>query len=211
MRFIGLDNRVLKDTIKNSAGDYRYSLGDMVEITTIKMSNHNTLMSGNLASSIKEDKFMMKYLPSNTIYFTEKLVSGGSMDNISCYLDKETNSVYIGTYDEYEMKSGVLMFSGILGLNKYVESERYIYVNSKMTNNIKKYVMVLSVGALGDKLFGLYYIPNRRGIAVRYGTSLTTGVSVSSFKKVHCADYKKFTISDWFSGTKIRVCEGDDK
>lgn len=206
MRFIGLCKDVIRSKSEFDNGFYKYSLGDRAEITTIKKSDKNALMSGNLASRVKEDKLMMKYLPSNVVYFSERLIDNYDGDHVSCFIDKASESVFVGAHDEFEMKSGVLMFSADLGMNDYVESERFVFGNSKMMSTIMKHVMVLSVGVRGSNLFGLYYIPSRKGIAVKSEVGVNYGLSVMTFKPVHCDNYTKFAINDWFDGTKIRVC-----
>lgn len=206
LRFVGLSKDLIRSKSVQENGFYCYSLGDLVEVTTIKRSDKNTLMSGNLASKVKEDKLMMKYLPSNRVYFSKKLIDVYDGDHVSCYIDRTSESVFVGAYDEYEMKSGVLMFSGDLGMNGYIESERFVFGNSKMVSTVMKHVMVLSVGVRGSSLFGLYYIPSRKGLAVKSDIGVNYGLSVMTFKPVRCDNYTRFTIDDWFNGTKVIVC-----
>lgn len=207
MNFIDLNK---SDILNNSIvldNNYReYTLGDKIEVTSMLKLDENGLVAKNLSTNFTEDKFMRKYSPTNKIYFSERFISSENEGNFASYhIDTESCRVFIGASDEFEENSGVLVFSGFISINNMLESDRAILCNDRVVNTFKKRVKLLAVGVRDDKLFGLYLVPNQRGISVGLETSEKFGISTVSLKVVNCEGYNKFKIDDWFKGAKIIV------
>lgn len=206
MNFIDLSSEEVK---KNSTGVvngfYEYILGNPVEITTTRKEHKNDFLATNLCSDAKEDKLMIRYKPSNKIFISESLINSEDEENFaSLYIDKKSGSCFVGLYEDFSMKSGVLVFSGFLSANNKVDTERRIYGNGRVVHTFMKRVMVISVGLRNDKLYALYYIPKSRGMAVGVDYSDTVAISTNTMRTKDCSSYVSFVIDDWFSGAKIK-------
>lgn len=207
MEFYNLD----KDRIRSCSeirGDYYvFTLGSRIEVISTKKSNSNDVLSNFLSSEKKEDRMMIKYYPSNTLYFDRDFIdSDASCNFVSCKIDKSSFSVYIGKIDKYEIKSGVLAFTGVLSSNNYVESMRYVYSNSQLSDSgVKSKVKLISVGMLGDSLFGLYLLPKERGIAISADSSMDLSYSVKTWNLKDYSTWSKCCVNDWFKASKITV------
>lgn len=185
-------------------GYYKFELGSPIEVTIIKRNHSNDLIARCLSSKVKEDKLMLKYMPTNVIYFSSSLLERDDCgDFVSCYIDSETSSVYVGCRGELDVESGVLTFSGFLSGNNMVESNKLILGNSRVEDTIKSRVRILSIGLKCGKLFALYFIPNSRGMSVGLKDERNRGISTNSMKVRDCQGYKGFIIDDWFKGAKI--------
>ena len=206
MKFLDFDrNYILKNSKVVDGGYYEYTLGSPLEITTIKSANSNKLISKNLSSNVKDDKLMIKYSPTNKILFSSKFLHSDTEEVFaSCFIDRDTNSVFIGLPNEFEGCNGVLAFSGYLSANNLVEEDRNVLCNMRFKNTIKERVRVLSIGVRGDKLYALWYIPSARGIAMSVRGSKDKGVSTTTYKTIQCKEYFNFTIKDWFDYAKVR-------
>lgn len=200
MIFLQLDKNCIVENAKKVDTWYVYELGNPVEITTLKSKDANNIIARNLSSKVIEDKFMLRYSPTNIVYFSEAFIESDSNFG-AFYIDNKSYSIYVGTNEEFGTCSGVLMFSGKLSINDLVEEHVKILGNNKVLSTIMSRVHVLSVGARGDNLFALYYIPSSRGIAI--GTEGNVGISVNTLKERNCDGYKSFTIEDWFSYAKV--------
>lgn len=206
MHFVDIDKKHIKsNSILTPDGYYRYKLGNSVEITSVKKHHMNNLVASNLSHNSKEDKLMVRYTPTSEIYFSHNFVESDIDKNLaSCYIDSKSCCVYVGTPEEFELKSGVLTFSGFLSLNNLVEEDKLILGNAKVVETIKKRVRILAIGLRGDNLLALYYIPNVRGMAIGMKGREDVGRSSSSLKIKDCTSYSKFTVNDWFTNTKIK-------
>ena len=204
MRLVGVDKNHIKNYSKYSDGFYVYSLGNNIEVTCRKSKHFNSVIANNLSSEIIDDKFMIRYRPINEIMFSEALIdSDTDLKSVSLYIDKNTFRLYIGTEDEFSIKSGVLSFSGLLSMNNLVEKDIPVMCNARLKNTIMKRVRVLAVGVKNSSLFALYYVPSVRGMALGLFSNSTVGISMSSFKEKDCTSYNSFTIKDWFGDAKI--------
>lgn len=205
MNFIDFNrNKITKDSFDFTEDFKEYIMGNQVTVTAMKKFDENLLVAKTLSSDFSEDKFMVKYSPNNKIYFSNKFLSTENEGNFaSCYIDEETCSVYIGSAEEFPIKSGVLVFSGVLSLNNMVERDRDLYCNDRVLSTFKHRVKILSLGVRGDKLFGLYLVPSERGIAVGVDGANNLGISTSSLKVRDCSAHNKFSIIDWFKNAKI--------
>ena len=215
MLIVGLDASQVKRLAVCKDKYYALSLGDKIEVTSIKKFNKNTVLSGVLSSNKIEDNLMVRYYPSNVIYFDKTLIdeyemseSEFGLNNVSCSVDRNTCSVYIGADNKYEINQGVLTLSGILSANGLVEHHRAIYSNSQMGAGVQSKVRILSVGMAGDNLIGLFLVQRERGIAIGVDTDVPTariGVSAKTCQLRDCANWHAFYIDDWFSKCKIGV------
>lgn len=205
MEFYNLDKQKIRSHSTLSDDYYIFTLGDKVEVTTTKKQNSNDILSKFLSSEKKEDKLMIRYFPSNVLYFDKDFIdSEVGCNAVSCRIDKDSFSVYIGKKEKYEIKSGVLAFSGVLSSNNYVESMRYVYSNSQISlTGMKDKVKLISVGLLGDDLFGLYLLPKERGLAISSDYSKDLSYSVKTWNLKDNSSWDRFCINDWFKNCKI--------
>ena len=200
MKFIELDkNDIINHSVYND-GFYEYTIGSPVEITSIKSGHMNNIMAKNLSSDCKEDSLMVKYSPTNTIYFSEEFIK--SVDNYVSF-NIENNKLYIGTASQFGSDNGILVFSGYFSANRLIEQDRPILCTPKMKATIMSSIRVLSLGVLGDKLCGLFYIPATKGLKVSTKKRGTLGISPINYKETFCNNYEQFTIKDWFDLAKI--------
>ena len=201
MKFIDLNKEEIRFGSDLVDDFYLYSLGNPVEITSIKKFNNNNLMS-SISAGIKEDKLMIKYCPINKIHFSKCFIDCSEM-NSHVSFDIKDGNIYIGKLNEFKNTNGILAFSGYLSLNNFVEEDRYILCNNKLKSTIMNKIRVLSLGVRGDKLFGLFYIPSTKGINMSVRGRPDLGISPSTYKTVICNNYFSFSIKDWFDKAKI--------
>ena len=207
MNFIGLDkHNILANSEITEDGYYCYNLGSLVEVTSIKSLNSNKLISSNLTARKTEDKLMVRYVPANEIYFSQAFVESEDDKNFaSLYINYDIPRIYIGAPAEFKGTTGVLTLSGFLSANNLVESQRLVFGNDKMVDNLKSRVKVLAVGIKDNELLALYYIPNARGITVGIKGSMNRAISPVTLKTKDCTSYKSFIIDDWFERSKVKV------
>jgi hypothetical protein len=67
-------------------------------------------------------------------------------------------------------------------------------------------IRVLSIGVRDDKLYGLFYIPDSKGLRLSTRGRNDLGISSSTYKIVSCKNYTSFTIKDWFDKAKVMEC-----
>lgn len=205
MKFVDFNkSNILENSILEGSY-YVYSLGSPVEITTMKSLHKNNLIARNLADNLKEDKLMIKYSPTNMIYFSRSFLESESDEFFaSCYIDSENGCLYVGNLNEFGNMSGVLAFSGYLSLNNLVEEDRPILCTERMKTTIMERIRVMSLGVKGDKLYGLFYIPSVKGIKLSARGRLDRGISPITYKEGVCKSYSAFTIKDWFDRAKVK-------
>lgn len=207
MIFYGLDRNNIIDSSKLEGDFYKYELGNKVEVTALKKNHVNSILARNLSSQVKEDKMMLRYYPTNEVFFRRDFVESSSSKNFaSCLVSKESCSAFIGGTENYPINTGILAFSGVLSLNNMIESERIILCNSQMDDYARKKIRILACGMRGDKLLALYYIPSERGLAL----SCDSGSMCISAKSLMYKSYNSwdtFTLSDWFEGVRIKEME----
>ena len=201
MYFADIDKNYIKN---NSFFDkyYEFSLGNPIEVTSTKKKHLNALIAENLSTSKKEDSLMIQYQPTNNVCFTKDFMESSGI-SASCHIDIETSKVVVGKRDEFQIRNGILTFSGFLSLNNFVEKHKKIYGNSKVKETLVNRVRVLSVGLRGDKLYALYYIPNTRGVYIGVNSD-NLAISSTAGKFKDCENLTSFIIDDWFENTKIR-------
>ena len=206
MKFIDFDKEYILDNSEFDGNYYIYQLGSPVEITTLKSFHKNILIASKLAKDCKEDKLMLKYSPTNKIYFSKRFIECNNFDfYASCYVDSENGRFYVGAQDEFGNMSGVLVFSGYLSLNNLVEEDRPILCTERMKSTIMERIRVMSLGVKGDKLYGLFFIPSIKGMKLSIREAKNKGISPITYKVSPYKDYCTFTIKDWFDGlTKIK-------
>lgn len=204
MKFIDLDKQHIIEYSKLESEFYIYEVGQAVEVTSIKSVHKNSLIMDNIAADKKDDRLMVQYVPNNKVFFSRALIESDS-DFVSCKIDESRATLYVGTQAEYGKATGVLVFSGYLSANALVEEERPILCNKKFKDTLLERVRLLSVGMRGDKLYGLFFVPSARGIAISNG-SFEVGLSSTTYKEVKCTSYFSYNIDSWFESAKIRGC-----
>lgn len=204
MIFYGLDKRNIKENSELTNGFYRYELGNKVEVTSLKKKHVNDILARNLSSEVKEDKLMVKYYPTNEVFFKKNFIDSTCNKNFaSCLLTKESCSAFVGSTEDFPINSGILTFSGVLSLNNMVQRDRVILCNSQMDDYARSKIRVLACGIRDDKLLALYYIPSERGLAL----SCDEGgmcISAKSLMYKNYSNWDTFTLEDWFEGVKIK-------
>ena len=204
MIFYGLDKRNIKENSELTNGFYRYELGNKVEVTSLKKKHVNDILARNLSSEVKEDKLMVKYYPTNEVFFKKDFIDSTCNKNFaSCLLTKESCSAFVGSTEDFPINSGILTFSGVLSLNNMVQRDRVILCNSQMDDYARSKIRVLACGVRDDKLLALYYIPSERGLAL----SCDEGgmcISAKSLMYKNYSNWDTFTLEDWFEGVKIK-------
>ena len=204
MIFYGLDKRNIKENSDLIDGFYRYELGNKVEVTSLKKKHVNDILARNLSSEVKEDKLMVKYYPTNVVFFKKDFIDSINDKNfVSCLLTKESCSAFVGSAEDFPINSGILAFSGVLSLNNMVQHDRVILCNSQMNDYARSKIRILACGIRDDKLLALYYIPSERGLAL----SCDEGgmcISAKSLMYKNYSNWDTFTLEDWFEGVKIK-------
>lgn len=209
MMFYGLSKEDIKRAGSLINDQYVFNLGEQIEVDSLKSSSSRAtaFLSTYLAETKSDDGLTLTYKPSNKVFFDKSLIdSNCSLDNVSLHINKEEGKVIIGRYSDYEFRQGVLALSGELSLNGYLKYHRPLYFSAKAALRASQNVSVLSVGQLGDDLFGLYLVPIKVGIAVgevsEYDDS-DCGFSVKNMKLRDCSDWKAIYIDDLFSGCLV--------
>ena len=201
MIFYGLDRQNISTYGELQDDYYRYELGNKIEVTSLKKKHVNDILARNLSSQVKEDKMMVKYYPTNEVFFKKDFINSISDGNFASY--SVSSNVFIGGTKDFPINSGILTFSGVLSLNNMVERDRIILCNSQMNDYARKKIRILACGIRDDKLLALYYIPSERGLAL----SCDEGGMCISAKSLMFKNYKNwdtFTLADWFEGVKIK-------
>lgn len=205
MRFLNIDKTHIKNTSVSVDCMNCYTLGNPVEITCTKKNHKNDIIASNLSSSVIDDKLMIKYKPTNKIYFTDSFLQSDNVENsASILIDVESGRTCIGSVNEFKSESGTLIFSGALSLNNLVEYDYKIFGAPKMIKNVREHVRVLAVGVRGDKLLALMYIPNTRGVAIDVNNDIKVCYSSNSGQLRDCTNWESITVKSWFDGTKIK-------
>lgn len=210
MRFIDLDkDYIKKNSVRLTIGGKifnKFDLGESVSVLTPKSVHKNAITVKNLASKVTEDSLMIKYEPSTSVYFSESLLSSESDNNlVSISFNDKLSSLFVGLPDEFELSGGVITFSGWLSANGMVEKDRKVYGNIYTYDNLKTKCRVLGLGVRKDMIYGIFYIPNTRGILIGERDNDLFGITTTNFKERPIYDCKGFTIKDWFEGAKIRT------
>lgn len=191
---------------------YKFCLGTEIEVTTTKKANANQILTGSLSSHKHEDALMMKYNPSNVIYFDADLVEvWQNFLSVSCEIDKKTYAVRIGISGRYPINGGILALSGVMSANGLVERQRAIFCNAQMAGRIYEKVRILSVGALRQNLLGVFLVQRERGIAVGVDDSEYTAISAKTLNYRQCMDWSSFYIDDWFDNCRVTVVAPNQK
>lgn len=202
--FYGLSKDNIRENSIISGDYYKYSLGNKVEVTSLKKKHVNSILAKNLSSQIKEDKMMVRYYPTNEIFFNKDFIDYDKRNNFSsCFVSKESCCVFVGNTENYPINSGILVLSGVLSLNNLIEKERLIHCNSQVKDYVRKKVKILACGIRDDKLLALYYIPSERGLAI----SCDNGgmcISAKSLAIRNCDTWNTFGLEDWFEGVRIK-------
>lgn len=184
---------------EDESGLYEFVLGTGIEVTSIKNFDKNRLILDNLCKDKTDDKLMLVYRPPNSVYLHEDVFDA---KNVTCVVNNETGRLEIQRESGCGASQGVLVTSGVLSGNGLVEYEKRIAYKSQYEGSVFKLVRLLAVGMRGDKLFGLYYIPSRNGIAVDLG--MGRGISSVTYKEITLVGYKRYVLDDWFTGSRVK-------
>lgn len=207
MIFYGLDKKSILENSELVDGYYKYKLGNKVEVTSLKKKHVNEILTKNLSSQVKEDKLMVRYYPTNEIFFKKDFLDSTNDKNFSSFcVQKESYSTFIGNTKDFTITSGILAFSGVLSLNNMIEKDRVILCNSQMEDYVRKKVKILACGLRSDKLLALYYIPSERGLALSCDTG-NMSISAKSLIIKNYSNWGTYTLDDWFDGVKVREIE----
>jgi hypothetical protein len=205
MKFVDLDKNEILNNSYLEENFYIYTLGSPLEVTTIKSLHKNIVMSKSLSDNVLEDKLMVKYSPTNKIYFSKDFLESNTDEFFaSCYIDSQNGCLYVGSTNDFGSMTGVLAFSGYLSANNLVEEDRPILCTERMRTTIMNRIRVLSLGIKGDKLYGLFYIPSVKGIKLSERDKVNKGISPITYKSGVCKNYCSFTIKDWFDMAKVK-------
>lgn len=197
---------------------YIKRLGEKAEITVLKKRDNASLLR-SLGSVVQEDKFMIRYVPSNVILFDADLIDSVecsnsiTTDNLS--FTTENGAVRIGKGNKYRGKSGILCTSGVVDYYGRVESQSRILEYRENSDKVLfSSVSIVSLGISStsydgsDTLLGLMYIPTMKGYAVTDG-QMREGYGISSFnrKERDCSEWGSHSIDEWFTRAKITRVE----
>ena len=208
MEFYGITKEDVIRLTEKEGNYYVLRLGSELEITSIKRNNCNNLLSSALSSFKKEDKLMIKYFPSNTVYFDIDFIDDDNEDfgSVSCSISKSEGKIVIGKLSKYDIRTGVLVLSGVLSGNGLIEYDRTIYYNSQFSSaSVLSKVKILSVGLRGDNLLGLLFIPKERGFAVSADGSKDLAYSVKTWKLQDYSSWARVEIDSWFRNNKVSI------
>ena len=205
MRFLRVDKQHILKTSERVGDLFCYTLGTPVEIMSTKKNHKNDVIATNLSSDVTEDRLMIKYSPTNKIYFTERFLYDESEENsASISIDTESNRVCVGCADEFNSESGTLIFSGALSFNNLVEHDYKIMGSPQVCKDLQKSVHVLAIGVRGNKLLALMYIPCKRGVAIDINNDVKNCYSSNSGRLRDCTGWQEMNIKSWFDGTKVK-------
>ena len=207
MELYGITKDIIFRLSEKDGDYYKLKLGDRLTVRTTHKRNSNEILVNNLAEQKSSDKFMVKYQPSNEIWFDKELIeSDKDLKYVSCSVDSESCRVLVGKSNKYDAIGGVIATSGILSLNNLVQCHRKIYYSSNLSPLlVKRKVKVLAVGLKGEKLFGMFYVPQNRGLAVSVDYTESMGFSAESKKYRECWNWEHLCIDDWFDGNSISI------
>lgn len=205
MRFLGVDRVNIKNTSSYVDDMNCYTLGNPVEITCMKKNHKNDIIANNLSSNMSEDMLMLKYTPTNKIYFTDEFLEAKNEGNsASILIDVKSGRVCVGSVDEFKSESGTLIFSGALSFNNLVDYDYRILGAPKMSKNVREHVHILAIGVRGDKLLALMYIPKTRGVAIDINNNVKECYSSNTGQLRDCTGWEGITVKSWFDGVRIR-------
>lgn len=206
MKFLDFDKDMIKLGSVVERNHYAYTVGAPIEVTAVRSLHKNELLAKKLSTSVKDDRLMTKYCPTNKIYFSRGVIDNPADDDfVSCSIDENNCCLYIGTAGEYGASTGILTFSGYLSANYLVEENKDILCTSRLRPTIMNHVRILSLGLRDGSVFGLFYIPCVKGIKVAERGSKEYGISSVNYKLGKCVKYQSFTVEDWFDElTRIR-------
>lgn len=204
MIFYGLDKKNIIEHSELVDGYYKYELGKKVEVTSLKKKHVNEILSKNLSSKVKEDKLMVRYYPTNEIFFKKDFLETTNDKNFASFcVQKESCSAFIGSTKDFTINSGILVFSGVLSLNNMVENDRMIRCNSQMKDYVRKKVKILACGLRDNKLLALYYIPSERGLALSCDSG-SMSISAKSLMMRNYSSWDSYSLVDWFEEVKVK-------
>lgn len=186
---------------------YVFELGERVEITAIRKKHINKILSDCLSQDVHCDKLMIKYSPSNKVLFDTELIERSiPVTEVSCDIDKDNKMLRIGVLSKYPLKTGILMLSGKLSANGYIEQHYDILSGSQLSKQAAlSKVSLLSLGLKGNKLCGFLHIPRERSLAISTSEDSLLAYSTVTAERRSCLGWEKLYIDDWLDGVTVSV------
>lgn len=213
MRIVGMNLEYIKTLCRVEGDYYIFELGDKFEVTSRKRTHKNNILAKLTDDEVKDDKLMIKYTPNRRIYFDKDLMEGDSLDvGVSCSTNIKSNRVYVGKYSKYEIKRGLLAFTGMLSANNMLEEEHTLYVSKTLPRDtVFGKVRLLGAGLLQPSdVLGVWLVPCERGFYFKQGSgNLKRGISSKTYSSVGCSNVNCFTLDDWFEGCSLKAVESE--
>lgn len=206
MVFYNLNKDLIKLKSHLDSGSYIYELGTSVQITVMRKRNSTDILSRVLCAKVKEDRFMIRFIPINKVIFDSDVIDTDiSCSNLSYEIDTNLHAVRIGAGSKYFEKSGVFTFSSECKLTGERTSLNSIYFNSQFTEkSVMSKIQVMSVGYCKGDISYLLFIPETRGLAVKNSDDCGDKLfSCKALKKTKCLNYTLFDTDKFFDYCKI--------
>ena len=208
MQFIELNKQYIKHNSVEVDDYYCVTLGNPIEVITIKDKNTNNIMF-NVCTEKEEDNYMIKCRLNNKIYFSKDFIESADEEK-SCSLKIEDGmNIKIGDSNFSNMRNGNLLFSHYLSVNGVWSNPVNIVTNGKITKTAFNRINILAVGEIKDKLLGLYYIDNIKGIGIQNKLLANKGYSLQSGETYDCEGYNRIVLNDFFANMKVVSIESE--
>lgn len=206
MWFYKIDKELIKSNSEIEGDYYKYSLGKQLEISVVNSDNVNNVLT-RTALELVQDSLMTKYVPNNILYFDREFIDNATFNTeTSCEISQSGNRVVIGIPEKYSIKTGVLLFSGILSVNNLIQDERVVYYEKKLDwKKVSRKVSIVAAGAIGDSVYALYLITNDRGLAVGIKDTYNLGMSIKNSSVSSREGWKKFTVDNFFANNRLKI------
>lgn len=192
---------------------YVFTLGDRLEVTSMQKKHVNRVLSSRLSFNVLEDRMMVKYTPSNIVLFDTELIERTTpVTNISCEIDSITKQLKVGLMNKYQQGTGILMLSGKLSANGFIEQHYNILSGSQLSrSNAVTKISLLSVGLSGHRLCGVFLIPQERSLAYTDESMVSEhsprnamlAYSTVTHGLRRCENWGRLIIDDWFDGATV--------
>jgi len=205
MQFFVLDKEHIKKVSEIEGEFYKYYLGKQIEITVINSDNLNNVLT-KTALVLSQDRLMTKYTANNILYFDRDFIDHDTFNTkASCEVSVTDKRIRIGLPNKYSIKTGVLLFSGVLSTNNLVQEERTVYYSSALDwSKVCNKVSVIAAGVIRDKVYALYLIKNERGLAIGVRDTLDLGMSIKNLNVASRKGWSKFLIDDFFVENRVK-------
>lgn len=207
LRGVSLEEIREYSTYDASLDAYVFKLGDRLEVKSMVKNHCNNLLSDSLSKNVIRDSLMVKYSPSNQILFDVDLVESSDVASVqvSWDIDRYNKQLRVGVLHKYRQQRGVLMMSGRLSANGYVEKHYDIRSGNQLRRDLViNKIPLLSVGMRDDKLYGVFCVPNERSIAYDIKDGLLAYSTVTRCM-IDCRNWGQLIIDDWFLHANVSI------